>query len=82
MMTALLEDDSCHFKAELSVKRSDCVHMYRKRTDFLHLKRKSQRGGKNQEGNTTLPSKEHVIVTGWFQVFKYRSGMCNINRDL
>lgn len=69
MMTALLEDDSWHFKAELSLKRSDCIHLYRKRTDFFHLKRKSQCGEKKEEGNITLPGKEkeHVIVTGQFQ---------------
>lgn len=69
MMIALLEDDSWRFKAELSLKRSDCIHMYRKRTDFLHLKRKSQCGEKKEEGNTTLLSKEkeHIIVTGQFQ---------------
>lgn len=39
MMTALLQDDSWHFKAEVSVKGSDCVHMYRKRTGILHFKK-------------------------------------------
>lgn len=69
MMTALLEEDSWHFKTELSLKRSDCIHMYRKRTDLLHLKRQSQCGEEKEEGNTTLPSKEkeHVIVTGQSQ---------------
>lgn len=45
------------------------MYMYSKRTDFLHLKRKSQCGEKKEEGNTTLPSeeKEHMIVTGQFQ---------------
>lgn len=65
MMTALLEEDSWRSKA---MKRNDCIHMYRKRTDFFHLK-KSRCGEKKEEGNSTLPSKEkeHITVTGQFQ---------------
>lgn len=86
MMIALLEDDSWQFEAELSLKRSGYIRMYRKRTEFVHLKRKSQCGEKKEKGNTTLPSKEkeHIIVTGQFRiclVFKWRSGMCNISTD-
>lgn len=66
-MTAVLEEDSWHFKAELSDKRSDCVPRVQKK-DILHWKRKSQCGGKKQEENNTLPCKEHVILTGWFQI--------------
>lgn len=68
MMTALLQDDCWHFKSELSLKRSGCIHMYRKRTDFIYKERRDVER-KKEEGNTSLSrkEKEHIIVTGQFQ---------------